>query len=547
MTENPFSSGIFYDYPLIIKKLLTTPVRSASRQEIIFKDEVCLSYGTFFERVNRLASALEQLGVKPGDIVGVLDYNSHRFLECLFAVPMMGATLCTFNWRLALDQFDYTITHARPKVLLVNAEFFPLLEKIPESLGPVEVLVGLPGDEGLTQTSLNIAHEYENLLEKAFRSYDFPDLDENTTATLFYTAGTTGQPKGVTFTHRQIVLHTLSLAVTFGSLSSVARFSSDDVYMPLTPMWNEHAWGMPYLATMLGVKQVYPGKYNTEFMLELFERHQVSFSHCLPTVLHMILYHPQAKDMDLSRCKLFIVGASLHRNLAKAAMVRGIELISAYGIAETCPLVSAANLKPGTHDLTGEQKLDVITSAGLPAPLVELEVLDPQGLPLPHDGHTLGEVVMRAPWLTHGYFKDPERTLNLWRGGWLYSGDIGYIDQEGYLHLTDRVRNVIKTGGEWVSSLRLENIIRRHDAISDAAVVGVPDEKWGERPVVLVVLKPAFKKEVNEEVLKTFMERFADQGEIPKYVLPDRYIIVDEIPKTGVKKINIRMIREIYG
>jgi len=154
---------------------------------------------------------------------------------------------------------------------------------------------------------------------------------------------------------------------------------------------------------------------------------------------------------------------------------------------------------------------------------------------------------MRAPWLTHGYFKDPERTLNLWRGGWLYSGDIGYIDQEGYLHLTDRVRNVIKTGGEWVSSLRLENIIRRHDAISDAAVVGVPDEKWGERPVVLVVLKPAFKKEVNEEVLKTFMERFADQGEIPKYVLPDRYIIVDEIPKTGVKKINIRMIREIYG
>ena len=547
MSQLPLTAGNYYEYPLIIKKLLSTPMRYARNQEIIYRDKARFTYSTLFERINRLASGLDVLGVKSGDIVGLIDYNSHRFLESYFAVPMMGATLAMFNWRFALEEFEYTITHARPKILIVHADFVPLLEKIEDSLSAVEKIVVIADDVGVPETSLNIRTEYETMLEEAFRSYDFKDLDENMTATLYYTAGTTGQPKGVFFSHRQIVLQTLSLAIVLGSFASNVHFGSDDVFMPLTSMWNEHAWGMPYLATMLGVKQVFSGKYDVETVLNLFKEHRITFSVCIPTVLHMILSHPFSEDLDFAGCRLMVVGARLERALVRAAMKRGVEVVSAFGMSETCPLISVANPKPDLVEDDVEKKLDMVTSAGLAAPLVELEVVDPLGHPHPHDGNSVGEIVMRAPWLTKGYYKDPKKSRDLWRNGWLYSADLGYIDSEGYLHVTERVKDIIKSGGEWISALKIENLVRRHKGIQDVAVVGVPNEKWGERPVVIAVVKPEYADMVTEEKIKAFMKKFAETGEIPKFSLPDRYVIVDEIPKTGVKKIDFRKIRKNWG
>ena len=547
MNQLPLTKRNHYEYPLIIKKLLNTPMRYAKNQEIIYRDNTRFTYTTLFERINRLASGLDALGVKSGDIVGVMDYNSHRFLESYFAVPMMGATLAMFNWRFALEELEYTITHARPKILLVHADFLPILEKIEDSLSAVEKIVLICDDDEKCETSLSIAVQYETMLDEAFRSYDFKDMDENTTATLYYTAGTTGLPKGVFFSHRQIVLQTLSLAISLSSFGSNVRFESDDVFLPLATMWSEHGWGMPYLATMLGVKQVYSGKYDPDNILRIFKEHGITFSVCIPTVLHMMLSHPQSADVDLSNCKLLIVGAHLDRGLAKTAMERGLEVVSAFGMSETCPLISVANPKPNLDESDIEKKLDMVTSAGLAAPLVELEVVDPLGHPHPHDGHSVGEIVMRAPWLTKGYYNDPKKSRDLWRNGWLYSADLGYIDPEGYLHVTERVKDIIKSGGEWISALKIENLVRRHKGIQDVAVVGVPSEKWGERPVVLAVVKPESVDTLTEEKIKAFMRKFADSGEIPKFSLPDRYVIVDEIPKTGVKKIDFRKIRKNLG
>jgi len=286
------------------------------------------------------------------------------------------------------------------------------------------------------------------MLRQAFPVYDFPDLDENTKATTFYTTGTTGLPKGVYFSHRQVILHTFSLAVTLGCFVS-SIFRSTDVYMPLTPMFHAHAWGIPYVATLLAVKQVYPGKYEPEVLLRLILGEKVTFSHCVPTIIHMLVTSPVAKKVDLSHWKVIIGGAALPKGLAKAAMDLGIEIYAGFGMSETCPVVTIANLKEHMLDWDVDKKVDVLIKTGLPLPLAEMKVVDAQGNELPHDGKSTGELVMRVPYLTESYFKDPEKTKELWRDGWLHGGDVAYIDEEGYVQITDRMKDVIKTGGEW--------------------------------------------------------------------------------------------------
>ena len=340
-----YPSGTSYEYPLIIRKLFSATLNCPPSGTITYRDRITYAYGTFRDRVSRLAGALSALGVKKGDVVGIIDYNSHRFLEGYFAVPMMGAVFATFNWRLGTDEFAHTISHASPKVLLVHEDFLGRLRKIRKSLKNVERLVLIRDSEHEAGLPRIVAGEYESMLGKAPEVYDFPDFDENTPATLYYTAGTTGLPKGVSFTHRQIVLQTLSLGLALSSFSSEMRFSSKDVFMPLIPMWSEHAWGMPYLATLLGAKQVYSGKYDTECLLDLFDRHKITFSVCVPTALHMILEHPLSMGLDFSSCKVIVTGARLAEKLAKAALLRGIRVTSAFGLAEACPLVAMSHLK----------------------------------------------------------------------------------------------------------------------------------------------------------------------------------------------------------
>ena len=546
MDEKIYQPGENYEYPLIIKKLLNTPLIYSPDREIVYSDKFRYTYRTLNERINRLANALESLGVRQGDTVAVFDYDSHRYLESFFAIPMMGAVLMTVNWRLSADQILYTINHAEAKIIIIHCDFLPLLETIREKLETVQTIVIIADDGDKADAAQKGDGEYEQLLDSASTIRSFPDLDENTKATTFYTTGTTGNPKGVYFSHRQLMLHTLGVVAASGGYHTIVHFRSNDVYMPLTPMFHVHAWGFPYVATLLGTKQVYAGQYVPEKLLNLIEKEKVTYSHCVPTILQMLLNCPAIKEIDLSNWKVAIGGARLPRGLAKAAQDFGIKIHAGYGMSETCPVISTATPKEHMLDWEEDKLLDVIIKTGKPIPLVELEVVDIEGKAMPHDGDSSGEVVMRAPWLTDGYFKEPEKAKELWRNGWLYSGDVGYIDEEDYLQITDRIKDVIKSGGEWISSLDLENLISQHEAVLESAVIGVPDEKWGERPLMIITLKPEYKERVTAEDLKQLMSKFAEEGKLPTYAVPERFEFMDEIPKTSIGKLDKKVLRKLF-
>lgn len=534
-----------YTYPLLIKQLLHTPLAVAPQQEIVYADKRRHSYQEFALRINRLGHALTRLGVQGGSTVAVMDWDSHRYLECFFAIPMLGAVLQMVNVRLSPEQILYTLNHAGAEVILVNRDFLPLLEELRPKLTEVKTFV-LLSDEDMVVPD-GFAGEYESLLDSCPDQFDFPDFDENTRATTFYTTGTTGLPKGVYFSHRQLVLHTLAVCNTLALAPRQGGFHRDDVYMPLTPMFHVHAWGLPYIATLAGVKQVYPGRYHPETILKLIAKERVSFTHSVPTILNMLLVDPSGRDVDLSGLKVIIGGSALTSALAKEAQERGIDVFAGYGMSETCPVVALAQVD--LEELAGggdDHQVATRVSTGRPVALVELRTVNGLMETCPTDGKTVGEVVVRAPWATQGYLNNPEASEQLWSGGWLHTQDIGYVDSRGYLHVTDRIKDVIKTGGEWVSSLELEELIGRHPAVKEVGVIGVPHNRWGERPLALVVLQPEFENKVSAEDIHSFVLAFAEQGLISKYAVPERVMFVEQLPKTSVGKLNKLALRTQY-
>ena len=533
-----------YAYPLLIKNLLLTPLIYSPHQEIVYRDLRRHDYVTFRQRIAKLAHALKNLGINSGDTVGVMDWDSHRYLECYFTIPMMGAVLHMVNIRLSPEQILYTINHAEDDVLLVNSDFLPLLESIRGELKTVKKVIILSDSGKKPQSTVNLDGEYEELLSHSNGDYDFPDFDENTMATLFYTTGTTGLPKGVYFSHRQLVLHTFGTIGGLFAFKSQFPINSGDVYMPLTPMFHVHAWGLPYVWTLLGAKQVYPGRYEPATILKLIQFEKVTFSHCVPTILHMLLSSPDISHVNLSGWNVLIGGSALPKSLCKTALQLGINLAVGYGMSETAPVLTIANLKPHMLDWDIDKQVEIRCRTGLPIPLVNLRVVDEEGVEVAHDGRSVGEVVVRSPWLSQGYARDPERAEQLWSGGWLHTGDMGWIDQEGYLQVTDRIKDVIKTGGEWISSLLLEDLMARHEAVSEAAAIGIPDDKWVERPLIFVVLKDEAKGTVSEADLKTFFMEFVENGIIPKYAVPDRIVLANNIAKTSVGKIDKKALRK---
>ncbi|MBV9617478.1 MAG: fatty acid--CoA ligase, partial [Ktedonobacteraceae bacterium] len=493
-------------------------------------------------------SGLTALGVRPGDTVAVMDWDSHRYLECFFAIPMMGAVLQTVNIRLSPEQILYTLNHARADVILCHADFLPLLDILKNRLETVKLCVALSDGGslvGILPSTVQVVAEYEELLAASAQDFAFPDFDEHTRATTFYTTGTTGNPKGVYFSHRQLVLHTIATLGTLASSVAQQRFHRGDVYMPITPMFHVHAWGLPYVATAMGIKQVYPGRYLPDALLNLIRREKVTFSHCVPTILHMMLTCPASSETDLAGWKVIIGGSALPKGLAKLAMDRGIDIFTGYGMSETCPILSLTQLKPWMMNLDADQEIDYRTKAGLSAQLVDLRVVDERMQDVPHDGVTSGEVVARAPWLTQGYLNDSANSEQLWRGGYLHTGDIGTINAEGYLQITDRMKDVVKSGGEWISSLAIEDLISQYPGVSEVAVIGKPDEKWGERPLALIVLQATRTNLVSERDIQGHVKIAAERGSISKWAIPD-VRFVEALERTSVGKLDKKLLRQKY-
>jgi fatty-acyl-CoA synthase len=317
--------------------------------------------------------------------------------------------------------------------------------------------------------------------------------------------------------------------------------------MPITPMFHVHAWGIPYIATVMGVKQVYPGRYAPDMLLNLIRREKVTFSHCVPTILHMLLNCPESRDADLRGFKMVIGGSALSKGLAQAALARGIDVFTGYGMSETCPILTLAQLTPELLDREAEGQLEVRTKAGRPIPLVDLHIVDEEMRDVPHDGKAAGEVVVRAPWLTQGYLGDGRNSEALWRGGYLHTNDIATIDTDGYVGITDRLKDVIKSGGEWISSLEIEDILSQHPGISEAAVIGVPDERWGERPLALIVPTPAYADKLTEDDVKAHVQRYADKGVVSKWAVPSRVRTLTALAKTSVGKLDKKLMRQKYA
>jgi fatty-acyl-CoA synthase len=528
-----------YQYPLLIKRLLMSGSRYEKTREIVYRDQSRYSYLTLNERICRLANVLTEAGVKAGDTVAVMDWDSHRYLECMFAIPMIGAVIHTINVRLSPDQILFTMNHAEDKLVLVNSEFLPLYKCFESKLTTVEktLLISDTGDK--TADLPNLVGEYETLLAAASPQYRFEDFDENSVATTFYTTGTTGNPKGVYFTHRQLVLHTMAVATIMGSVEGL--LCTDKVYMPITPMFHVHAWGVPYAATMLGVKQVYPGRYDPELLVELWRKEKVNFSHCVPTIMQMVLNAKAAKDVDFTGWNIIIGGSSLNRSLYDAAKAKGIQLTAAYGMSETGPLVSVAHLNEELMAGSEDERTTYRIKAGAPGVLVEAAIVDGEGNFLPSDGETQGELVLRAPWLTEGYYREPEKGAELWAGGWLHTGDVATLDSMGGIDIRDRIKDVIKTGGEWVSSLELEDLCSRHPGVREVAVVGIADPQWGERPFALLVAHEGHV--IDAKALKEHLKPFVEQGHINKWAIPSQIALVTEIPKTSVGKLDKKRIR----
>lgn len=539
-----FSDGCdeTYSYPLTISHLLDRALTTSPDQEIVYRDLVRFTYRELAERIGRLASVLKSLGGDEGETISVLDWDSHRYLESYFAIPMMGAVLQSVNVRLPLEQIIYTLAQTKPTVILVHRDFFDLIDPIREAVPELVSIIAIM--DGTEQPLPDwAAGEYEELTGAAEPRYPFRDFDENAIATTFFTSGTTGNPKGVCFSHRQLVLHALALCGHSGDTRH-RGFGIDDVYMPLTPMFHVHAWGMPYVATMLGLKQVYPGRYEPKMICDLRNAHGVTYSHGVPTVLKMVLDAADESGTDLSGWMMVIGGSTLTPVLYEEGRRRGMELICAYGMSESGPILTVARRAPRCDD-GDENEGHLLTRAGVPIPLVSARIVDEDMNTLPNDGRARGELVVRAPWLTPCYVGDHTATKALWRGGWLHTQDVATIDVHGNVTICDRLKDVIKSGGEWIDSIQLENIIASVDCVGEVAVVAVPDDHWGERPLAVIV--PSGKGEITLAAVNAPIAEVIEQGAITRYAKLDRFVTVDELPKTSVGKIDKKALRATYS
>src|ERR1700754_147000 len=530
-----------YRFQLLISRILEQARKFNSGAEIVYRNVSRYTYKDLYKRVSKLANLLTgTLAIKPGETVGFIDYDSHRFLEAYFAIPMIGAILHTINFRLSSEEILYTINHAEDSVIFCHRDFLPLLEKLQDKIKNVRIVVIGDGEEGFVST-MDHKGEYEALLAPQKETYEFPDFDEDSVATMFFTTGTTGLPKAVYFSHRQLVLHTMALTATLGTMNSVVTIGSEDVYMPITPMFHSHAWGIPYVAAFLAMKQVYPGKYEAAMLLKLQHEEGVTISHGVPTILEMLCDHPDADKKNIGDWKMICGGSALPKGLARKALALGINVIAGYGMSETCPVISLSDpYKQIMDDLGDDENVDTRLKAGKPIHLSDVRIRNDAGEFVANDGLSQGELVVRSPWVIGGYYHDPVRSEELWKDGYLHTGDIGVIGKDGVIEITDRMKDVIKSGGEWVSSALIESLLSTYPGISEVAVVAIPDEKWMERPMAVIVSNT--NETITADKLNQYLRQFVDNGKLKSFAMPKEYRFVDELPRTSAGKIDKKKV-----
>jgi fatty-acyl-CoA synthase len=485
-------------------------------------------FGDLARRAKQLAVALRELGLERGDRVATLCWNHYQHHEAYLGVPCGGFVLHTLNLRLHPTDLAYIAKHADDRVVIVDRQLLPLLETFKAETAIEHVFV--------------VEDSYEELLASASPDdWSDPELDENEAAAMCYTSGTTGRPKGVVYSHRSTMLHTLGVGAA--NPLGLGVFEGD-VILPVVPMFHANAWGYPYLATMFGAKIVYPGPHlDPESLLDDFVQEGVTWAAGVPTIWMGILAKLDAEPgrWDLSRMKGMLVGGSAVPRAMIAAFNQrhGLKIVHGWGMTETSPVASEAALPGDLADADEETQFDYIALQGLPLPLVELRARDADGVEIPWDDEAMGELEVRGPWVAAGYYETPEQADRWTDDGWFRTGDIVSIHPRGYIHIQDRTKDVIKSGGEWISSVALENALMGHPAIAEAAVIAVPSEKWDERPLAVCVLREGQTTTADE--LREFLA-----ADFAKWCLPDAFVFVDEIPKTAVGKFRKTALREMF-
>ncbi|MHB8361983.1 MAG: long-chain-fatty-acid--CoA ligase [Thermoplasmataceae archaeon] len=473
-----------YKYELTLGSLLKSSVQRNPNQEIVYSDKKRFTYSEFEKRVERLSKALIHMGLKEDDNVAVIDWDSYVFLEAFYAVPISGATLHTVNIRYPPELIYYTMQQAQDKFVIIRDEFVPMIEKFQEMFSFVKGWIIYSESGIIPKTTLPNVQNYDDILSKEYTE-EFPALTEDRRATLFYTSGTTGMPKGVSFSHRQIVLHALVLAMNLGD--EPGNIKSSDVMMPLVPMFHVHSWGMPQLILLKGMKYVLPGKYDFEKIPVIMNKEKVTVSAMVPSILNMILANPRSKELiGPLHLRTIIGGAALPEGLYLRAKEINIMSMTGYGMSETAPVLTLSSYNYEVLKLLEKDREAFNIRTGFPVPFVELRIIGKDGKDVEKDGKSIGEIVIRAPWATIGYYKDEEKTAELWKGGWLNTGDLAVMDNFGSLHIVDREKDAVKSGGEFIPTLIIEDALSTYPGIKEVAVVARPDPKWEERPVAFI-------------------------------------------------------------
>lgn len=531
--------GLMMDYQLTLPTILRRAETLFGKKEIVTrlpdKSIHRYTYRDFARRTKKLAVALQKLGVNQGDRVATLSWNHFQHLEAYFAIPCIGAIVHPLNLRLNPDDLSYIINHAEDKIIIVDQVLLPLFEKFKSTINVSNVIVIPQIDEPLPKGYLNYEEVVAGGDESQFESFEG---DENTAAFLCYTSGTTGKPKGILYSHRSIMLHSMGFLFSCIGMGTTER----DVLLPIVPMFHACAWGFPYNCTFVGATQVFPGPYlDAESLLQLFESEKVTQAAGVPTVMMSILNKLDTDPHQYKLClrTIAVGGSAAPRFLVKSFDERyGIEVLHSWGMTEMSPLGSTAVMTSKMEKASKEEQYDYSMKQGLPVPFVEVRARNEAGF-IPWDGETMGELEVRGPWVASSYYRDPEAKEKFTSDGWLRTGDIVTIDDDGCIAIKDRSKDVIKSGGEWISSIALENTLMEHPSVLEAAVIAIPDTKWIERPFAYVV--PREGKTISPVELKEFLD-----GKFAKFWIPDGYDVINAIPKTSVGKFMKSSLRDLY-